>query len=1500
MQSERVHGCGSGSPRRTGRCARRPARRRARRLLGALAAAMTAGVALAPAAGAQTLSDDVSLAEFSVISTVARTKMTPAFDQAVTDYFVAAPSEGDMVTVNVRPNHSGATLAWIGQDADPNLPGHQVKVTAGETASVSVRVDAEDGETRSEFYGIDVARASNQERGWRVYDDVLVERLVDDPRLPTHYLAGVWADDDRVFVTGNRTQTLDENDNVLEEGDQKLYAFNAADGSRRTSDDFVLGGNPNGGIWSDGTSLWAMDQDGDLRAYNLSDGSDVSGSSTDVSPDELRANPEVVSPRGIWSDGSTLWVVDEDNDKVFAFALPTDCTRFDRYCRQSGKDFDLSDGNDDAWGITAGRSSPTSDIDTWWVTDTKDRKIYAYHRFDAPPDGSDTYGAGDRNSALDIDLTQLDIVNQQQFYHGLAATDTIMYVGEFITGRVYSFSMPGVSGPIGPALVSSDATLSSLSLNNATLLPSNSPFDPDHTVYTANVEPEVASTTVTATPSHSSAAAVVKVGSTTHGNGVVPLVEGANIITVEVTAEDGTTKTYQVTVTRRAKSTDATLSALTLSGVQGVDLTEAEKTAGDSTTVASSLVATTVSATPNDSRVTSIVYKLDGTAIDANSDSTDTIPDGDHVTELAVGPNVITVEVTAEDGVTTKTYKVTVTRERPLSDIATLMSLELQNVVLSPTFDTDTGQYAATVAHGVSETVVSYERKDSHATVEIREGNEESAGVIANEQVVSPHDSSIALEVGVNTITVQVTSENGLVVMPYVVTVTREDPSNVATLENLALDPGELSPTFSSSVGRYAATVLHSDDSIDVTYTKSDGTAKVVARVGGTIGVDNTVSLGTILHTSEANTSNSNTVTVPMATIDTTYLITLEVLAQDTTTTGLYEVRVTRPAKPASTDATLGRLILTNPGNNSGVTLDPEFDKAGTDRSFAAEVGNDVATLEIEAVANNHPDASAQLRKGNVDIGTSATLAAGQEVALVEGANVFTILVTAQDPNVTQTYVVAVTQLPRPLPGVATLDVLELKDAATAELQFTPAFTAGDDPPQSPYTVSVDNGVNRAHVKATATDPLAGAEVMVGGTVANDGSVSGETRADGEGFVPLEVGANTVRVVVTAQNGDKKTYVLTVTRAAAPADTDATLSSLTLDGATLNFVSTTYTYDVNVGNGVTSATVRAVASSEAASLEVSLGSATATGGPDVKLTAPLELGDNEIEVVVTADDTNHTQTYTVTVTRARPVPPPSNTGGGGGFGFGFFGGGGGNTGGGGGNTGGGGGNTGGGGGNAGGGGGNAGGGGGSPNADDETVGDPEADSPYTDAGDAGTDTETAIRELHALGVFTGTECETGKICPADELTRWVAAVWMVRTLDGEEPPSITESRFSDVNASPMWEESMWFAPHVERLAELEITVGCDTDPLRYCPDGNLTRGQVASWIARAFDLDEAESAGFADTADSGHEADIDAVVAAGIAGGCDTDLDRFCPDRIVTRGELAKYVNAARKLDSSS
>ena len=96
-----------------------------------------------------------------------------------------------------------------------------------------------------------------------------------------------------------------------------------------------------------------------------------------------------------------------------------------------------------------------------------------------------------------------------------------------------------------------------------------------------------------------------------------------------------------------ALSTDAALSGLALSGV---DLgTFDPATTGYAAEVGHGVTETTVTAAVNDGGA-SYTVKLDGAA------------DSDGVIPLAVGSNVIAVEVTAEDGETAQTYTVTVTR----------------------------------------------------------------------------------------------------------------------------------------------------------------------------------------------------------------------------------------------------------------------------------------------------------------------------------------------------------------------------------------------------------------------------------------------------------------------------------------------------------------------------------------------------------------------------------------------------------------------------------------------------------------------------------------------------------------------------------------------------------------------------------------------------------------------------------------------------------------------
>ena len=90
--------------------------------------------------------------------------------------------------------------------------------------------------------------------------------------------------------------------------------------------------------------------------------------------------------------------------------------------------------------------------------------------------------------------------------------------------------------------------------------------------------------------------------------------------------------------------------------------------------------------------------------------------------------------------------------------------------------DTQNTRYAATVGHGVSTVVVKYETKDQLATAQIREGGAETDGVVANERTLQDSDNgAVPLEVGdnVNTVTVEVTAEDGVTVITYVVTITR-------------------------------------------------------------------------------------------------------------------------------------------------------------------------------------------------------------------------------------------------------------------------------------------------------------------------------------------------------------------------------------------------------------------------------------------------------------------------------------------------------------------------------------------------------------------------------------------------------------------------------------------------------------------------------------------------------------------------------------------------------
>jgi uncharacterized repeat protein (TIGR01451 family) len=107
-----------------------------------------------------------------------------------------------------------------------------------------------------------------------------------------------------------------------------------------------------------------------------------------------------------------------------------------------------------------------------------------------------------------------------------------------------------------------------------------------------------------------------------------------------------------------------------------------------------------------------------------------------------------------------------------------------------------------------------------------------------------------------------------------------------------------------------------------------------------------------------------------------------------------------------------------------------------------------------------------------------------------------------------------------------------------------------------------------------------------------------------------------------------------------------------------------------------------------------------------------------------------------------------------------------------------------------------------------------------------------------------------------------------------------------------------FEKDIEWLFGAGITKGCNP-PVNdmFCPEDTLTRGQLAAMLNRALDLPSSSTDYFTDDYDSIFEDDINAVAQAGITLGCNPPAnDNFCPDRLITRGEIAAMFDRALML----
>ncbi len=144
----------------------------------------------------------------------------------------------------------------------------------------------------------------------------------------------------------------------------------------------AVGNSYPAGIWSDGTTMWVVNtHDDKIYAYS------VATKARDAAKDFDALNTSGNnSPVGLWSDGETIWVADSEDGKLYAYSLSTGA-------RDASKDFDglKGAGNEDPAGIW-------SDGSTMWVVDDDDNHIYAYDLLtkarDSDKDFDSVRGAG--------------------------------------------------------------------------------------------------------------------------------------------------------------------------------------------------------------------------------------------------------------------------------------------------------------------------------------------------------------------------------------------------------------------------------------------------------------------------------------------------------------------------------------------------------------------------------------------------------------------------------------------------------------------------------------------------------------------------------------------------------------------------------------------------------------------------------------------------------------------------------------------------------------------------------------------------------------------------------------------------------------------------------------------------------------------------------------------------------------------------------------------------
>ena len=445
--------------------------------------------------------------------------------------------------------------------------------------------------------------------------------------------------------------------------------------------------------------------------------------------------------------------------------------------------------------------------------------------------------------------------------------------------------------------------------------------------------------------------------------------------------------------------------------------------------------------------------------------------------------------------------------------------------------------------------------------------------------------------------------------------------STDASLSGLSLSAGTLSPALATSTTSYTASIGYGVTQITLSATTSDDNAEVELLDSD----DNA------LTDTDGNTSGHQ---VNLAVGEN--VIKVKVTAEDETTIQTYTLTITRAKAEVSISADAVEVVE---GGDVVFTV-------GHDEAVPETLGVTVAVTESgKLVADSQEGDKTVIIPANAT-STTLTVTTDADDSTWEAHSTVTATISS-----TSTYDIksgagsASTQVKDDDFAAASAVLSVLPNPMSEGGTATATIRVTTDADQQPHggggtlTLSTEHGTANVGDYGSLSQtsfPIAATDfsvVSVGDATRYKAEYSATitTQEDSE----VEVGEN-FRVAMSKSDGSpanmslsqQSTVTVNIT------DNDSALGQLDLSGITLSpeFSSDTYSYTARVEYTVTETTVAATTTHEDSSLPTVKGNGImASDG-----TVPLLVGDNEITVEVTAEDTTTVRTYSITVIRAKP------------------------------------------------------------------------------------------------------------------------------------------------------------------------------------------------------------------------------------------------------------------------